>query len=372
MSVYFDHAATTPPDPKVIELAHELMKTIYGNASSVHSQGRKARVVVENARKDIAALLNVKPQEIFFGASATEWLNSILYHLPKKFPLKKIITTEIEHQAILKNCLRLQEFYGIELHFIALNSFGQLDLENLEFLLQASQEKQDTLVVLAHANNEIGNLIPLKEVSKLCKTHQALFACDMVQTMGKYNIDLGVADIDFAFGSAHKFHGLKGAGIAYISSKYKIEPLLVGGGQEYGFRAGTENVISIAAAAEALNIAVSDLSKNQNHILALKQYYIERLRALNIPVRFFGTCETGGLYNLINVQFEDYDSEILTMKLDIAGFCVGSGSACNSGVNQPSHVISKLYPKNPHSLRFSFGRFNTREEIDRLFKFLPF
>ena len=264
----------------------------------------------------------------------------------------------MEHAALLKTTEHIAQIQQIQLLHVVHNKLGIIDLKNLDDLLAAHPK---ALVCLMHANNEIGNLLPIKEVGKLCRQHQALFFCDMVQTIGKYPIYLDELPIDFAVGSAHKFYGSKGCGLLY--HKQNIDSLLLGGHQERNLRAGTENIAAIAAIAEALEMTLKTYPTEKQRIEDLKFFCIKLLQEKIPEICFVGNCQNGGLYNLINCYIPDIETDILVMQLDMAGIAVSMGSACSSGTARPSHVVQALgLPQK--SIRISLGIPTQKEDIE--------
>ena len=366
--IYLDNAATTPILPEVIHVMNDVMENCYGNPSSIHSQGREARVVIEKSRKSIANLLNASPSEIIFTSGATESINSVISSCVKA-GVKKIITSPLEHHAVLHSAENAAKSDEVHVLYVSHNAIGDLVLESLEALLI---NNSNALVCLMHANNEIGNLLPLKDVSELCVKYNALFLCDTVQTIGKFNIDLKKIHIDFAVSSAHKYHGPKGVGFLYVNGKNKIMPLITGGTQERNQRAGTENIYGIAGMTKALGIAISECKENIAYISELRAYFISQLEE-NIPdISFNGNAKSGGLHTIINVLFPfNEKSEMLLFNLDIAGLIVSGGSACSSGVNNPSHVLDALNITSERtSIRFSFSKFTTKEQLNKAINIL--
>jgi cysteine desulfurase len=277
--------------------------------------------------------------------------------------IKNIISSKIEHHAVLHTVEELAHEGKAALHFVNLHPNGHVDLVHLEELLK---QYPDALVSLMHANNEIGNLLDIEKVSELCAEYNALFHCDTVQTIGHYPIDLSKVQISFLACAAHKFNGPKGTGFIYINHKTKIAPYITGGAQERNMRGGTENVYGIAGLAKALEIATGNQDKEQEHIQGLKTYMISRLKDIIPGIAFNGDAEGQSLYTVLNVNFPPTPiAEMLLFKLDIAGVSCSGGSACSSGSNVGSHVLAALnVDENRPSVRFSFGRQNTKEEID--------
>ena len=367
--IYFDNAATTKPDIEVIKIMNEVLSDIYGNPSSTHTIGRKAKVLIEDSRKKIAGFFNVTPSEIFFTSCGTEAAATALTAAVRDLGVKCIITSPLEHHAVIHTAEALKSYSHIELKYVKVDSKGRIDMNNLQELLETSD---DCLVALMHVNNEIGSLLPLKNVAELCEKHNALFFCDTVQTIGKYKINLRNIKIHFAACSAHKFHGPKGCGFLYVNSDIRIKALLNGGGQERNMRSGTENLYGIAGMAKALEVAYNDLDEKEAYISGLRKYMIERLKTEINGITFNGDIERNCLYNLVNVSFPlTKNSDMLLQKLDIAGIEVSGGSACSSGASTVSHVL-KTIGSNIEMIpvRFSFSKFNTKEEVDICIKTL--
>jgi cysteine desulfurase len=365
MAIYLDNAATTPMEPEVLEAMIPMMREHYGNPSSIHALGRKTRTAIENARKTIAKLINASPGEIFFTSGGTEADNMAIVKTIEEFDIKHAITSKIEHHAVLHTLEELEKSGAIKLSYVELDKDGMVDLNQLEQLLSSNDR---TLVSLMHANNEIGNLLPLAQVGELCEKYNAILHSDTVQTMGHYVHDVKALKVHFLVGAGHKFHGPKGVGFIYISSDIKIHPLIHGGSQERNMRGGTENVYGIIGLVKALEIAYKDMHEHQHHVQSLKTYMIEELKKNIAGTEFNGTAEMPekSLYTVLNVRFpQTPNAEMLLFNLDIAGICVSAGSACTSGSNQGSHVLRGIgSDMNRPSLRFSFSKYNTKEEID--------
>lgn len=364
MKVYLDNAATTPLDPVVAEVMMDVMQNKYGNPSSIHSHGREVRTLIEEARKTVARLLNVTPSEIFFTSGGTEADNMALRCSVEDLGVKRIITSSIEHHAVLHTAEELNKKGKAAMDLVRILPGGHVDLEHLEELLQADKGK--TLVSLMYANNEIGNLLDVDAVSGLCEKYDALFHCDTVQAMGHYALDLQKQKIDFLACAAHKFNGPKGVGFIYISNRNRLHPFITGGSQERNMRGGTENVYGIVGLAKALEISSEHMVEKSAHITDLKNYMIQQLEE-NVPgVQFNGDAKGRSLYTVLNVSFPPSKvSDMMLFKLDIEGISASGGSACSSGSDVGSHVLSALQV-NPEraNVRFSFGKFNTKEEID--------
>jgi cysteine desulfurase len=363
MLVYLDNAATTPINKEVLEVMKMVLEEEFGNPSSTHSHGRKARTLIEEARKKVASILNCSPGEIFFTSGGTEADNMAIRKSIDDFGIKHIISSPIEHHAVLHTAEELEKSGKIEFHKVSLLEDGHINLSHLESLLQ---QNSPALVSLMHANNEIGNILDIDRVGELCKQYNALFHSDTVQTMGHVLLDLSKTHVDFLACAAHKFNGPKGVGFIYINSKNKLHPFISGGAQERNMRGGTENTSGIVGLAKALEISIDNFEKDSAHMQGLKTYMIEQLKA-NIPgVLFNGDAEGKSLFTVLNVNFPPTPiAEMILFKLDIEGISASGGSACSSGSNIGSHVLSalKVSPDRP-SVRFSFGKHNTKEEID--------
>jgi cysteine desulfurase len=362
--VYFDNAATTPLDPLVIKEMQRVMENISGNPSSIHQEGRQAKTLVEKSRKTVARLLNVAPGEIFFTGSGTEADNMAIRCSINDLSVTHIITSRIEHHAVLHS-VDLCEKQGIKVSYVDLLENGHVNLLHLQALLTEPNPGK-TLVSLMHANNEIGNLLDIESVGKICSETGAYFHCDTVQTIGHLPIDIKKSGIHFLSASAHKFNGPKGIGFIFIDEGVKLSPLIHGGAQERNMRGGTENTIGIAGLAMALEISYAEMDKEREHILGLKNYMIRRLRENFTDFKFNGDYEAQSLYTVLNVAFPSaIVSDMLLFNLDIEGISASGGSACSSGSDQGSHVLQALHLNNSYtSVRFSFGKYNTPEEVD--------
>ncbi len=363
--IYFDNAATTPIDPEVVKTMLPYLTEHFGNPSSIYSYGRENRIAIEKSRKSVAKILQAHPSEIFFTSGGTESSNTAIFASVRELQCKRIITSPIEHHATLHTCNHLAQLGEAELVLVNILPNGHVDLDDLEAKLKESDKK--TLVTLMHANNEIGNITDIQKVGMLCQKYQALFHTDTVQTVGHFPINLSEVHIDFITAAGHKFHGPKGIGILYINGRNKIHPLIHGGGQERNMRAGTENIYGIIGFAKALEIASENQEKEKEHILALKQYLKHRISTEITGVVFNGDPDGESLYTLLNVGFPHTDkTEMLLFNLDIRNICASGGSACSSGANQGSHVINALKKEPQSTIRFSFSKYNTIEEIDIL------
>ncbi|MBZ4188349.1 cysteine desulfurase family protein [Niabella beijingensis] len=361
--IYLDNAATTSLDREVLDAMLPYMTTSFGNPSSVYSYGRETRLAVETARKTVARHLNVKPGEIFFTSGGTESNNTAISASIRDLGCTHIITSGIEHHAVLHTVEHYCDGEKITSGFVKLLPDGHVDLKDLEQQLAAQDRK--CLVTLMHANNEIGNLLAINAVSALCRKYGAVFHSDCVQTVGHYPIDLERIDVDFISASGHKFHGPKGAGILYVNSNLQIKPFIFGGGQERNMRAGTENVYGIVGFAKALDLAMANYEKESAYIRDLKDYMITQLQSKIPSVKFNGDYKGSCLYTVLSASFPLTErSEMLLFNLDIHNICVSGGSACSSGASQGSHVIAALDAGDAVPVRFSFSKYNTKEEID--------
>jgi cysteine desulfurase len=364
---YFDNAATTPLDPKVLEVMLPFLETNFGNPSSIHSHGREVRSAIEKARKSVANILNASTSEIFFTSGGTEADNTALINSVVRYNITHAITSPIEHHAVLHTLQYLESQGLLKVSLVNLDEKGHVDLLHLEQLLSSHPQ---SIVSLMHGNNEIGNLLNLQLVGEICHKFNAILHSDTVQTMAHYKHDLQQLNIDFIVGAAHKFHGPKGVGFIYINGKTKIEPYLHGGSQERNMRGGTENVYGIIGLAKALEIAYENMDSHKQHIKKLKIKLIEGLKNKIPSITFNGDSENleDSLYTVLNVSFPPMDeADMLLFNLDINKISASGGSACTSGSNVGSHVLTALgvSPDRP-SVRFSFSKYNTEQEIDYL------
>ena len=367
-NIYFDNAATTKVREEVVARVAEVLANEFGNPSSTHSFGRSSKSVLENSRKEIAAHFKVSAAEIIFTSGGTEADNLILNSCARDLKVKRIITSKVEHHAVLHTIESLANKYKLEVDFVNLDAKGMVDYKDLESLLKSSTEK--TLVSLMHVNNEIGNKLDIKKVAELCKENNCLFHSDTVQSVGHFELDFSEIPIDFAAVSAHKFHGPKGVGFAFIRKNSGLKPLIIGGEQERGLRAGTEAVYAIAGLTKALELSYRDLEKEAAYIEGIKDYFKERLLQEIPSVKLNGYCGDNekSTYTLLNVLLPiSLDkATMLLFQLDLKGIACSKGSACQSGAVGGSHVLAEVlseeemqYP----SIRFSFSTFNTREEV---------
>ncbi|MFA5619522.1 MAG: cysteine desulfurase family protein [Weeksellaceae bacterium] len=367
--LYFDNAATTSIHEEVIKEMIDCMQNVYGNPSSTHAFGREAKAQIELSRKKIANLLNVHPGEIIFTSCGTEANNLIIRSCVEYLGVERIITSNLEHKCVKQTTHEMEELQNVELLKVKVDTVGNVDYEDLENLLKASDKK--TLVTLMHGNNEIGNLLDLNKVRLLCDQYGALLHTDTVQTLGHFPLDFGTLKMDFATCSAHKFHGPKGVGFAYIRKSSSFYPQITGGGQERGLRSGTENVYGVVGMAKALEIAVNNLDNHSKYIKELKKYTIEKLRE-NIPgIEFNGASADieNSLFTVLNVRLPFQDN-LIGFEMELRGIAVSQGSACSSGAVQVSSVLESILTaeqlENTTPLRISYSEYNTKEEIDVL------
>lgn len=368
--VYLDNASTTAMRPEVIQEMTKIMSDDFGNPSSTHSFGRNAKTILELSRKNIAKHLNCSAQEILFTSGGTEADNWILRSAVEDLKVERIITSKIEHHAVLYTTLALQSDYNIQVDYVNVNNDGSIDLTHLSNLLA---DEKKTIVSLMHVNNETGTVLDLERVGVICKQYNALFHSDTVQSVGKTEIDLQKTPVDFIVASAHKFHGPKGVGFAFIRKNSGLQPLIFGGEQEKGLRAGTEAVHQIAGMAKALSVSYENLDQERKYIYDLKKYLIEKLEADFPGFTINGKKED--FYNIINITlpFSADKTSMLLFSLDMKGIAVSRGSACQSGSIKPSHVLKEMLSETDlklPNLRISFSHYNTKDDIDWLIESL--
>ena len=374
-NIYFDNAATTQIDQSVIDIMRSVMTNNYGNPNSTHSFGRSSRTLIEKARKTIAKEFNVLPSEIFFTSCGTESDNLILVSAVKDLGVKRIVTSEIEHKAVLNVVKFLKLTESIKVEFVKVNQNGLIDYDDLNKILNKTGLK--TIVSLMHVNNEIGSVLDLVKTGGICKKHNALFHSDTVQSIGKYRFNLSELNIDFIVGSAHKFHGPKGIGFVYVNKKLKLNPQIIGGNQERGLRAGTESVHNICGMEWAFIQSYQSFDENKKYILDLKTYFIQKISG-SIPLsKFNGSCDNNNdsTFSILNIclPVSKDKSVLLEFNLDLKGIACSRGSACQSGSSTGSHVLNSILSesdlKKP-SLRFSFSKYNNKNEIDKVVEVL--
>jgi len=362
--IYFDNAATTALDPQVLETMMPYLTEKFGNPSSIYSYGRESRMAIETARKTVAKILNAHPAEIFFTSGGTESSNTAISCAIRDLGCKHIITTKIEHHAVTHSVEHIDNHDMAKVSYVKLLPNGHVDIDDLEKLLAAAEEK--TLVTLMHANNEIGNILDIHAVGELCKLYGAIFHSDTVQTVGHFPFDLRNTPVHFITGAAHKFHGPKGVGILYINENVRIKPFVHGGGQERNMRAGTENLYGIVGFAKALELATATHEEDMAYIGTLKYYMMDELKKHIPGIAFNGDALGRCLYTVLSASFPKTEkSEMILFNLDINNICASGGSACTSGADQGSHVIRAIN-NNPNqvTVRFSFSKHNTKEEVD--------
>lgn len=367
--IYFDNAATTPMHKEVVSYMTEVLKQEYGNPSSTHAYGRSAKSIIETARKEIANKLKAHPTEIIFTSGGTEAVNFILKGCVQGLGVKRIISSRIEHHAVLHSLDALEAEFGTKIDYVKVDEKGFVDLAHLEELLKQSDKK--TLVSLMHVNNEVGTLLDIHAVGDLCAKYQTLFHSDTVQSIGHFPMDFSQNKVHFATAAAHKFHGPKGVGFAYIRKGSGLEPLIHGGAQERGMRAGTEPVYAIAGMHKAVTLAYDNLATSSAYIVDLKNHFITELRKAIPGVIFNGACvdQDNSTYTLVNfsLPISKKKSLLLLFQLDLKGIACSQGSACQSGSATGSHVLHELLGEEAEdysALRFSFSTFNTKEEVD--------
>jgi cysteine desulfurase len=366
MRVYLDNAASTAMDDRVIEAMLPYMKEHYGNPSSVHAHGREVRTAIERSRKKVAELLNASPSEIFFTSGGTEADNTALVCGIESHKIQHVITSPLEHHAVLHTLEECAKKGHISLSKVEVNNQGEISLDHLGHLLA---DDRKALVSIMHANNEVGNINDLQAISQMVREKGAFMHSDTVQTMGHYVHDLKQLSVDALVGAAHKFHGPKGVGFLFVRKDKKILPLIHGGAQERNMRGGTENVIGIIGLAKALELAYEDMSGHRKHVEALKRHMMEKLLQAIPGISFNGLSGDmqKSLYTVLNVSLppSEDNSGMLLFNLDLHGISASGGSACSSGATVGSHVLRALgHTAERDAVRFSFSRFNTIEEID--------
>jgi cysteine desulfurase len=364
MRVYFDNAATTPLDPRVLDLMTEKLRDLYGNPSSIHQLGRNSRSEIEKARKIVAEAIDASTGEIFFTSGGTESNNMAIKCAVRDLGVKTVITSPIEHHCILHTVDCLVEHHQIECKIVDVDSSGSVNTDHLNRILAGTEGK--ILVSLMHANNEIGTITDLKKIGEVCKDHGAYFHSDTIQTIGHFTLNVNDLHIHFLSGSAHKFHGPKGVGFLYINSENQIKPFIDGGGQERNMRGGTENLHGIIGLGKALKLATDEMEERKESIVKIRNYMKDQLVEKVPGVCFNGVQSAPHLYTVLSVSFPPGPkTEMLPLALDIAGICASGGSACSSGSEKASHVINTIGEEvGRKTIRFSFSHFNTKEEVD--------
>ena len=367
--IYLDNAATTPLSEEVIDAMVGVLKNNFGNPSSTHSLGQEAKILIENVRRDVADYLKVSPAEIIFTSCGTESNNMIIKSCVDHLAVERIISSPLEHKCVAETVLDMKKRRGVEVAYLRPDKKGDFSLEQLEKLLKSSDKK--TLVTLMHANNEIGNLIDIKKIAQLCKENNALFHSDTVQSMAHMDLDFSDIPVDFASCSAHKFHGPKGSGFAFIRKASGLKGIITGGPQERSLRAGTENVCGIVGLGKALEIYLKNMDIYANHIKDIKQYTIDQLSQKIAGVKFNGRSAEmdNSLYTVLSVLLP-FKDPMIGLKLDMKGIAISQGSACSSGASKPSMVMMMVVDEEEMDqttpLRVSFSHFTTKEDIDAL------
>ena len=365
MNVYFDNAATTPISKKVLDKMIPYMEDGFGNPSSIHKRGREIKSVIEKSRSKVADILSCEPGEIFFTSGGTEADNMFIINTVLEKKIDTIITSKIEHHAVLHCCDYLNKTQNINIKYVSINEKGELDLEDLENLVS---KNKNSLVSIMHGNNEIGNINDLKTISKICEKNNVVFHSDTVQTVGHYSINLNEMNIQGIVGSAHKFHGPKGIGFLYLNNKHKISPFIHGGAQERNMRGGTENVYGIVGLSEALSLASENMTSHKDKITLLKSNMIESLQKKVKGVKFNGLSSDldKSLYTVLNVSIPKVDDQqMFLFNLDINNIAASAGSACSSGSDSGSHVLKEIKTEEGFvNVRFSFNKYNSDEEVD--------
>ena len=364
MKIYFDNAATTPIDPVVLAEMMPYLTDIFGNPSSIHEYGRKAKAAVEKSRKIVAKYLNASAAEVFFTSCGTESNNMVIKQAVANLGVKRIISSPTEHHCVL-HTVKTEGSKGVLVEYVQVNAKGDIDVAHLETLL-AAQPETKTLVSLMHANNEIGTILNIQQVGEICAKYGALFHSDSVQTVAHYPLDVQATKVHFLSGSAHKFHGPKGIGFVYINGHNAIKPLIEGGAQERNMRAGTENVVGIVGLGKALELWMTEGEQYRKHIESIRDYMATQLQAEIPGIVFNGYTDQRGLYHVLSVSVPaNQKTELLLFNLDISGICASGASACASGSIQASHVLEAIKAdENRRTVRFSFSKNNTKEEVD--------
>ena len=365
MNVYFDNAATTPIEKKVLDKMIPYMENGFGNPSSIHKRGREIKSAIEKSRSRVAEILSCEPGEIFFTSGGTEADNMFIANTVVEKKIDTIITSKVEHHAVLHCCDYLNKTQNINIKYVSINDNGEVDLDDLE---KITSNNKNSLVSLMHGNNEIGNINDLKTISKICEKNNVVFHSDTVQTVGHYAIDLNKINIQGIVGSAHKFHGPKGIGFLYLNNKHKISPFIHGGAQERNMRGGTENVYGIVGLSEALTLAYENMATHKEKIIALKSHMIESLKQKVKGVKFNGLSSDldNSLYTVLNTSIPNVDDQqMFLFNLDINNIAASAGSACSSGSDSGSHVLKEIKTEEGFvNVRFSFSKYNSIEEVD--------
>ena len=369
--IYLDNAASTAVHPEVVKEMLPYFDVQYGNPSSIHQFGRRAKNAIQKARKQVAALIGAEPDEILFTSGGTESNNTILYGTPKlhemthvnfKLENNHIITSSIEHEAVLEPCKKLEEM-GLKITYIPVDEHGIVDYNDVA----NSITENTVLVSIMFANNEIGTIQPIKEISKICNKYQIPLHTDAVQAVGKVPINVKELGVDALSISSHKINGPKGVGALFIKKGLTITPEILGGGQENGMRSGTENVASIVGFGKACEIAKERLVENSSHFKKLHSSMLERITKEISHVKLNGHTEKR-IFNNLHLTFLGVNGEDLIIKLDEHGIAASTGSACSVHTQKASHVLKAMgfnHEQITGSLRISFGYMNTLDEVEQ-------
>lgn len=377
--IYLDNASTTRLDERVRDKMLPYLDEHFGNASSIHAFGQQTKTALEDARESVAKLLGATPAEIFFTSGGTESDNLALKGAAMAWVLKeaarkgtyRIISSPLEHKAVLESMAWLESYFGIETVYVKHDTQGRIDLDHLESLLQQRTSGGQTLVSLMHANNELGNVNPVQEIATLAHRYGALVHTDAVQTVGKCPVNIKSLGVEMLSLAAHKFHGSKGIGVLAVRTGVELENLFHGGSHERNRRAGTENVAAAVGLAEALRLSIAEQPQTELHVKNLRGRFLEKLFT-EIPNATLNGDTKKNLSHIVNVSFGEVvkrsiEGDMLLLGLDAEGLAVSSGSACTSGTAKPSHVLIALglsEAKARASVRFSFSKLNTLEDID--------
>jgi cysteine desulfurase len=368
--IYLDNAATTPMDPIVIAEMTTVMQENYGNPSASHCVGRNAKGILETARRDVAKRINAEPREIIFTSGGTEADNMAVRCAVRDLGVKNILTTPIEHKAVLQTSQELEALGHCKVHFIDLDGLGRISYDHLAEL---AEKYPHSLISVMHANNEIGTCVDLKRIGSIARANKCYFHSDTVQTIGHLPVDVREMEIDFLTCSAHKLHGPKGSGFLFSNKNLPLKALITGGGQERSQRAGTENVVGIAGLSKSLELACTNMEHEHRQIRNLKDLMMKRLQEEIEHIEFNGdTSDEGSLFTVLSALLPPTEfNSLILFKLDIQGVCCSGGSACNSGTSAGSHVMNALNTDSTRqAIRFSFGRFTTVEDIEGAVKAL--
>ena len=372
--IYLDNAATTQIRDEVISKMSEVLKSNYGNASSTHGFGRSSKSIIESCRKRIASHINALPSEIIFTSGGTEADNLVLRSAVKDLKVTHLITSKIEHHAVLHTVEQLVIDYGVKVSYVNVLETGCIDYSHLETLLKSTKK---TLVSLMHINNEIGTILDIQKVADLCQANNVLFHSDTVQSVGHYHIDVKETPIDFLVASAHKFHGPKGVGFTFIRKNSGLKSLITGGTQERGIRAGTESIHDIVGLDESLALSYQFLEVENTQVRDLKSYFISELTTHIPGIKFNGACSDSKIstYTLVNLclPVSATSAPMFLFQLDLKGIACSKGSACQSGSGKGSHVLAEILKeedmKRP-SIRFSLSIYNTKKEVQSVVSIL--